>query len=46
VGGNRTRVYSESDVSLCRKILSLSADGVNLRGIKVLLMQEKAKSPS
>jgi MerR family transcriptional regulator/heat shock protein HspR len=44
VGGNRTRVYSDSDLSLCRKIASLSDQGVNLRGIKVLLTREKAKS--
>jgi len=44
VGGNRTRVYSESDVFVCGKILSLSDQGVNLRGIKVIFMQEKAKS--
>lgn len=44
VGGNRTRVYGDSDLSLCRKILNLSDQGVNLRGIKVLLMREKSKS--
>jgi len=46
VGGNRTRVYSEADVSVCRKIQDLSDQGVNLRGIKALFMQEKAKSTS
>lgn len=44
MGGNRTRVYSESDVFVCGKILSLSDQGVHLRGIQVIFMQEKAKS--
>jgi transposase-like protein len=41
VGGNRTRVYGEGDVSVCRKIRDLSEQGVNLRGIKALFSREK-----
>jgi MerR family transcriptional regulator/heat shock protein HspR len=43
VGGNRTRVYGEEDVMVCRKILNLSEQGVNLRGIKALFTQEQTR---
>jgi MerR family transcriptional regulator/heat shock protein HspR len=41
LGTNRTRVYSEEDLDLCRKIASFSDQGINLRGIKALLALEK-----
>lgn len=41
LGTNRTRVYSEEDLDLCRKIASFSDQGINLRGIKALLAMEK-----
>jgi MerR family transcriptional regulator, heat shock protein HspR len=44
VGRNRTRVYSDLELSLCRKIQDLSQQGINLRGIKVLLTREKVGS--
>ncbi len=41
LGTNRTRVYKEEDLDLCRKIASFSGQGINLRGIKALLTIEK-----
>jgi MerR family transcriptional regulator, heat shock protein HspR len=41
LGTNRTRVYSEDDLDLCRKISDFSDQGINLRGIKALLALEK-----
>ena len=41
IGRNRTRIYNEKDLNLCRKIASFSDRGINLRGIKVLLAREK-----
>jgi DNA-binding transcriptional MerR regulator len=41
IGGNRTRIYDEKDLLLCRKIASFSGRGINLRGIKALLAMEK-----
>ena len=41
IGRNRTRIYSEKDLNLCRKIANFSDQGINLRGIKVLLAREK-----
>ncbi len=41
IGGNRTRVYTEKDLLLCKKIASFSDQGINLRGIKALLAIEK-----
>ncbi|HVZ81899.1 MAG TPA: MerR family transcriptional regulator [bacterium] len=40
-GRNRTRIYNEKDLLLCRKIIGLSDQGINLRGIKELLAREK-----
>jgi len=41
IGGNRTRIYSDRDLNLCRKIANFSEQGINLRGIKALLAREK-----
>jgi MerR family transcriptional regulator, heat shock protein HspR len=41
IGGNRTRIYSEKDLMLCKKIAWFSDRGINLQGIKVLLAREK-----
>jgi DNA-binding transcriptional MerR regulator len=41
IGSNRTRIYNEKDLLLCRKIASFSDQGINLRGIKALLAREK-----
>jgi MerR family transcriptional regulator/heat shock protein HspR len=41
IGGNRTRIYDEQDFMLCKKIVNFSEQGINLRGIKALLAQEK-----
>ena len=43
IGHNRTRIYNEKDLLLCKKIASFSEQGINLRGIKVLLMREKSE---
>ncbi len=45
LGGNRTRIYNEKDLILCKKIASFSDQGINLRGIKVLLAREKSERP-
>ena len=45
LGGNRTRIYSEKDLLLCKKIAGLSEQGINLRGIKALLAREKNEKP-
>jgi MerR family transcriptional regulator/heat shock protein HspR len=37
IGGNRTRIYDENDFQLCKKIVSFSDQGINLKGIKALL---------
>jgi len=41
IGGNRTRVYNDEDLVLCRKIAEFSDQGINLQGIKLLLSREK-----
>ena len=41
IGRNRTRIYSEKDLFLCRKIANFSDQGINLRGIKALLARGK-----
>ncbi len=41
IGANRTRIYDSNDLSRCKKILSFSEKGINLKGIKVLLGREK-----
>ena len=41
IGRNRTRIYNEKDLLLCRRIASFSDQGINLRGIKALLAREK-----
>jgi MerR family transcriptional regulator, heat shock protein HspR len=41
IGRNRTRIYNEKDLVLCRRIASFSDQGINLRGIKALLAREK-----
>lgn len=41
IGRNRTRVYNEGDLALCRRIADLSEQGINLQGIKLLLSREK-----
>lgn len=41
LGRNRTRIYSEKELHLCRKIAGFSEQGINLRGIKELLAREK-----
>lgn len=41
LGGNRTRIYNEKDLVLCKKIMGYSDQGINLRGIKELLVREK-----
>ncbi|GEM_PF-1657078 len=45
IGGNRTRIYSEKDLLLCKKIAGFSGQGINLRGIKMLLAREKNDKP-
>lgn len=40
-GRNRTRIYNEKDLHLCRKIVGLSDQGINLKGIKELLARER-----
>ena len=42
IGGNRTRIYDEKDLLLCKRIASFSGRGINLRGIKALLAMEKS----
>ena len=37
VGNNKTRVYSERDLELLRKIQRYSGKGISLKGIKELL---------
>ncbi len=41
IGRNRTRIYNEKDILLCKKIAGFSDQGINLRGIKALLAREK-----
>lgn len=41
IGRNRTRVYNEEDLLLCRRIAGFSDQGINLQGIKLLLSREK-----
>ena len=41
IGRNRTRIYNEKDLLLCKRIASFSGQGINLRGIKILLAREK-----
>lgn len=41
IGGNRTRIYDEKDLLLCKRIANFSDRGINLRGIKALLAMEK-----
>jgi MerR family transcriptional regulator, heat shock protein HspR len=41
IGSNRTRIYNESDLVLCKRIANFSEQGINLRGIKALLAREK-----
>jgi MerR family transcriptional regulator/heat shock protein HspR len=41
IGSNRTRIYNEKDLLLCRRIAGFSEQGINLRGIKALLAREK-----
>ncbi len=41
IGGNRTRIYNEKDLLLCKKISGFSGRGINLQGIKELLAREK-----
>src|SRR5580698_5819561 len=41
IGGNRTRIYNDNDLLLCKKIANFSDQGINLRGIKALLAMEK-----
>ncbi len=41
IGGNRTRIYNEKDLLLCKKIAGFSGRGINLQGIKELLAREK-----
>ena len=43
IGGNRTRIYDDNDLQLCKKIASFSDQGINLRGIKALLAMEKTE---
>jgi MerR family transcriptional regulator/heat shock protein HspR len=43
IGGNRTRIYDDKDLILCKKIADFSDRGINLRGIKALLAMEKAE---
>jgi len=45
LGRNRTRIYNEADLNLCKRIQSFSDQGINLRGIKALLTRAKVKSP-
>lgn len=45
IGGNRTRIYNEKDLVLCRRIAGFSEQGINLRGIKALLAREKNERP-
>jgi DNA-binding transcriptional MerR regulator len=45
IGRNRTRIYNEKDLLLCRKIAGFSGQGINLRGIKALLAREKNDRP-
>jgi len=45
IGGNRTRIYNEKDLLLCKKIASFSEQGINLRGIKALFAREKNDRP-
>jgi MerR family transcriptional regulator/heat shock protein HspR len=43
IGGNRTRIYDDNDLQLCKKIANFSDQGINLRGIKALLAMEKTE---
>ena len=44
VGPNRNRVYGSEELSVCQRIQNLSSQGINLRGIKILLTQGKVGS--
>lgn len=35
--GNKQRLYSDEDIELIRRIISLEKDGVNFQGIKMIL---------
>jgi MerR family transcriptional regulator, heat shock protein HspR len=35
--GNKQRLYTDRDIELIRRILTLEKDGVNLPGIKIIL---------
>lgn len=41
IGRNRTRVYSDDDLVVCRKIAELSEQGINMQGIKLLFSRER-----
>lgn len=45
IGGNRTRIYNEKDLQLCKKIAEFSDRGINLQGIKELLARERNERP-
>lgn len=44
IGPNRTRVYGEEELALCRRILGFSGQGINLKGIKALIERERRLS--
>jgi len=43
IGTNRTRIYDDNDLMLCKKIANFSHQGINLQGIKALLAMEKTE---
>jgi MerR family transcriptional regulator/heat shock protein HspR len=45
IGRNRTRIYNDKDLLLCKKIVGFSEQGINLRGIKALLTIQKNEKP-
>lgn len=45
LGTNRTRIYNKKDLLLCKKIAGFSGQGINLRGIKALLVRERNEKP-
>jgi DNA-binding transcriptional MerR regulator len=46
IGRNRTRIYNEEDLVVCRKIAEFSDRGINLQGIKALLTRDRKDNRS
>ena len=44
LGGNRARIYSESDINRCRWIKRYAGRGISLKGLKTLLKMNHMKN--